>query len=109
METIMSTVSSLGSLRDPTSKPRLPKKSASSSTKDTTRVLRLAQERARDQRAEKRAAKKEEKRLAAEKLKTEVPFHVGCTSILQLTLTSTRIKGQRSLQAEAIRGSCRCV
>ena len=37
-----------------------------------SKTLSLAQERARDQRADKRAAKKEEKRLIAEELKAEV-------------------------------------
>jgi hypothetical protein len=56
--------------------PRLakdPPPSASTNDADTiSKTLSSAQERARDQRAEKRAAKKEEQRLAAEGLKAEV-------------------------------------
>lgn len=55
---------------------------AAESVPSMSGVLRLAQEKARQQRAEKRAAKKEEKRLMAEQLKAEVcmllvlpPFH----------------------------------
>ena len=58
--------------------PRLCK-GPSSTTNDVNampRILRLTQERARDQRAEKRAAKKEEKRLVAEELKAKVFYRV---------------------------------
>jgi hypothetical protein len=59
----------------PSKAPRLAKDPPSASTNDAdsiSKTLSSAQERARDQRAEKRAAKKEEKRLTAEELKAEV-------------------------------------
>jgi hypothetical protein len=74
----MSNVHSSGSARHTSglaSQPRLNVDWRSSSMKDTTdrsRVLRLAREGARDQRAAKRAATKEEKMLKAEELKTQV-------------------------------------
>jgi hypothetical protein len=55
--------------------PRLAKDPPSSSTHDASSMagtLELAQEMARDQRAKKRAAKTEEKKLIAEELKAEV-------------------------------------